>query len=73
MREVVEDAGSGRRGRRVTRARRWPGLAAAGLGLGGAMLAHRLVPAIGVLTWAVALGMVAGNTRLLPGARRSRD
>jgi uncharacterized integral membrane protein (TIGR00698 family) len=30
------------------------------------MLAHRFVPAVGVLTWAVALGMVAGNTRLLP-------
>ena len=30
------------------------------------MLAHQLVPAIGVLTWAVALGMVAGNTGLLP-------
>jgi len=47
-------------------ARRWPGLVAAALGLGGAMLAHQLVPAIGVLTWAVALGMVAGNTGLLP-------
>jgi uncharacterized integral membrane protein (TIGR00698 family) len=46
--------------------RRWPGLVAAALGLGGAMLAHRFVPAIGVLTWAVALGMVAGNTGLLP-------
>ena len=30
------------------------------------MLAHQLVPAIGVLTWAVALGMVAGNTGMLP-------
>ena len=47
-------------------ARRWPGLLAAALGLGGALLAHRFVPAIGVLTWAVALGMVAGNTGLLP-------
>jgi uncharacterized integral membrane protein (TIGR00698 family) len=46
--------------------RRWPGLVAAALGLGGALLAHRLAPAIGVLTWAVALGMVAGNTGLLP-------
>jgi uncharacterized integral membrane protein (TIGR00698 family) len=46
--------------------RRWPGLVAAALGLGGAMLAHQLMPAIGVLTWAVALGMVAGNTGLLP-------
>jgi uncharacterized integral membrane protein (TIGR00698 family) len=47
-------------------ARRWPGLVAAALGLGGAILAHQFVPAIGVLTWAVALGMVAGNTGLLP-------
>ena len=63
----------GRRRRRPRRAapeeqtaRRWPGLVAAALGLGGAMLAHQFVPAIGVLTWAVALGMVAGNTGLLP-------
>ena len=47
---------------------RWPGLLAAVLGLGGAMLAHQVVPAIGVLTFAVALGMLAGNTRLLPAA-----
>ena len=47
-------------------ARRWPGLVAAALGLGGALLAHEFVPAIGVLTWAVALGMVAGNTGMLP-------
>jgi uncharacterized integral membrane protein (TIGR00698 family) len=46
--------------------RRWPGLVAAALGLGGAVLAHQLVPAIGVLTWAVALGMIAGNVGLLP-------
>jgi uncharacterized integral membrane protein (TIGR00698 family) len=50
-----------------TRSKRWAGLVAAALGLGGAMLAHRFVPAIGVLTWAVALGMVAGNTGLLRG------
>jgi uncharacterized integral membrane protein (TIGR00698 family) len=43
---------------------------AAAVGLGGAVLAHRFVPAIGVLTWAVALGMLAGNTRLLPGPAR---
>jgi uncharacterized integral membrane protein (TIGR00698 family) len=50
----------------------WAGLLAAGLGYGGALLAHQLVPAVGVLTWAVALGMVAGNTRLLPaGARQA--
>ena len=50
----------------ATRPRRWLGLVAAAAGLGGAMLAHQFVPAVGVLTWAVALGMVAGNTRLLP-------
>jgi uncharacterized integral membrane protein (TIGR00698 family) len=50
----------------AVRPRRWPGLLAAAVGLGGALLAHRWVPAIGVLTWAVALGMVAGNTGLLP-------
>jgi uncharacterized integral membrane protein (TIGR00698 family) len=50
----------------------WTGLLAAALGLGGAMLAHKFAPAIGVLTWAVALGMLAGNTRLLPaGARQA--
>ena len=48
--------------------RRWPGLLAAAAGLGGALLAHRFVPAVGVLTWAVALGMLAGNTRMLPAA-----
>ena len=65
---AADDAGRRpRRGhRRRSVARRWPGLVAAALGLGGAMLAHQLVPAIGVLTWAVALGMVAGNTGLLP-------
>jgi uncharacterized integral membrane protein (TIGR00698 family) len=51
--------------------RRWPGLLAAAAGLGGALLAHRFVPAVGVLTWAVALGMLAGNTRLLPAVAAS--
>jgi uncharacterized integral membrane protein (TIGR00698 family) len=50
--------------------RRWPGLVAAAFGLGGALLAHQFVPAIGVLTWAVALGMVAGNTGLLPAVAK---
>lgn len=36
------------------------------LGLGAAMLAHQLVPAVGVLTWAIGLGVVAANARLLP-------
>jgi uncharacterized integral membrane protein (TIGR00698 family) len=48
----------------------WAGLVAAALGLGAAVLAHRFVPAVGVLTWAVGLGMVAGNTGLLPAAAR---
>jgi uncharacterized integral membrane protein (TIGR00698 family) len=52
------------------RSKRWQGLLAAALGLGGAMLAHRFVPALGVLTWAVALGMVAGNTGMLRGAAK---
>lgn len=42
------------------------GVAVAAVGLGGAMLAHRFVPAVGVLTWSVALGLVAANTGLLP-------
>jgi uncharacterized integral membrane protein (TIGR00698 family) len=53
-----------------TPTRRWPGLLAAALGLVAALLAHRFLPAIGVLTWAVFLGMGAGNTRLLPAAAR---
>jgi uncharacterized integral membrane protein (TIGR00698 family) len=52
----------------AVRPRRWPGLVAAALGFGGALLAHQLLPAVGILTFAVALGMVAGNTRLLPAA-----
>ena len=31
------------------------------LGLGGAFLGHRLVPAVGVLTWSIGLGVVAAN------------
>lgn len=36
------------------------------LGLGGAFLGHRLVPAVGVLTWSIALGVVAANVGVLP-------
>ena len=36
------------------------------VGLGGALLAHQLVPGVGVLTWAIGLGVLAANTRLLP-------
>ena len=42
------------------------GVFIAAVGYGAATLAHQLVPAIGVLTWAVALGMVAANIRLIP-------
>lgn len=42
------------------------GVAVAAVGLLGAVLAHRFVPAVGVLTWSVALGLVAANTGLLP-------
>ena len=35
-----------------------------------AWLAHVLVPTVGLLTWAVLIGLVAGNTRAVrPGAR----
>src|SRR4051812_44330519 len=77
VRELVEDGapvptGSAPVVDTTTPAKRWPGLVAAVLGLGGAMLAHEFVPAIGVLTWAVALGMLAGNIGLLPaGARQA--
>ena len=38
------------------------------LGLGGAFLGHRLVPAVGVLTWSIGLGVVAANIGVLPRA-----
>jgi uncharacterized integral membrane protein (TIGR00698 family) len=60
--------GDGAAAGEAVRPHRWPGLVAAAAGLGGALLAHWFVPAVGVLTWAVALGMLAGNTRLLPAA-----
>ncbi|BCJ74606.1 membrane protein [Catellatospora sp. IY07-71] len=40
-------------------------------GLGGAVLGHLLVPQIGVLTWAVALGVAAANLNLLPRTSRA--
>jgi uncharacterized integral membrane protein (TIGR00698 family) len=46
------------------------GLAVMGLGLAGAALAHRLVPQVGILTWSVALGLVASNVGLLPSRVR---
>jgi uncharacterized integral membrane protein (TIGR00698 family) len=45
-----------------------PGLAVAAAGLGLAMLGHRFVPQVGVLTWAVGLGVLASNLNLLPQA-----
>jgi uncharacterized integral membrane protein (TIGR00698 family) len=52
------------------RTRYWPGLLAGALGLLGAVLAHQFVPAVGILTWAVALGIAATNLRLLPAAAK---
>jgi len=46
------------------------GLVAAGLGLAGAVAGHLLVPQVGVLTWAVGLGVVAANAGLLPASAR---
>jgi uncharacterized integral membrane protein (TIGR00698 family) len=45
---------------------RMPGLAAAGVGVAGAFAAHDLVGPVGVLTWAVALGVLATNVGALP-------
>ena len=42
------------------------GLAAMALGLGGAVLGHHLVPQVGILTWAIGLGVLAGNIGVLP-------
>jgi uncharacterized integral membrane protein (TIGR00698 family) len=41
-------------------------LAVLALGLGGAVLAHQLVPQVGILTWAIGLGVLAGNIGVLP-------
>ncbi|WP_144122903.1 YeiH family protein [Catellatospora sichuanensis] len=48
-----------------------PALLAVAAGLGGATLGHRLVPQVGVLTWAVGLGVLAANLNLLPGPSRT--
>ena len=47
---------------------RVPGLAAAAVGVAGAFAAHALVGAVGVLSWAVTLGVLAANTGAVPGA-----
>lgn len=57
--------------RRAALARLWPALVCAAAGLGGAMLLHGFVPAVGVLTFAVVLGLAAANLRLLPSAARA--
>jgi len=43
-------------------------LAVMAVGLGGAVLGHMLVPAVGILTWAIGLGVAAANVGVLPGA-----
>ena len=43
-------------------------VAAMALGLGAALLGHHLVPGIGTLTWAIGLGVLAGNIGVLPRA-----
>ena len=52
--------------------RRWRtvliGVLIAAAGFGAATLGHRFVPKVGVLTWAVGLGMMAANLRLIPAA-----
>ena len=65
---VAEVATAGHRPRRSTVVL---GLAVLAAGLGVALLAHRVVPAVGVLTWAVGLGVVAANLNLLPRAGRA--
>ena len=51
---------------------RWPkagiGVAVLALGLGVAVLGHRLLPAVGILTWSIALGVAAANLGLVPKA-----
>ena len=45
-----------------------PGLVASLAGVAAAMLLHQLVGSVGVLTWAVALGALAANLKLLPAS-----
>lgn len=47
-----------------------PGLAAAGVGVLLALLAHEVLPTVGSLTWAVLLGALAANLGLVPDAAR---
>lgn len=43
-----------------------PGVVLIGAGVLGAVLAHRLLPAVGVLTWAVVLGALVANLGTVP-------
>ncbi|WP_436697514.1 YeiH family protein [Nocardioides sp. BYT-33-1] len=47
-----------------------PGLGLTAAGVVLAWVGHRLVPAVGVLTWAVLLGAVVANLDLVPGTAR---
>ena len=44
------------------------GVAVLAVGLAAAMLAHRVVPAVGVLTWAIGLGVAAANFGMVPAS-----
>jgi uncharacterized integral membrane protein (TIGR00698 family) len=48
-----------------------PGVLFLAVGLGSAFLAHRLVDQVGVLTWAVGLGVLAANVGLVPDAAQA--
>lgn len=48
-----------------------PGLGVAALGVVGALIVHRLVGSVAMLTAAVALGVVAANTGILPGVAKA--
>ncbi|MDQ6525109.1 putative sulfate exporter family transporter [Nocardioides sp. LHD-245] len=54
------------RAARTRRAGTLPGLVLTGAGLAAAATGHRLVPSVGVLTWAVLLGAAAANLDLVP-------
>ncbi|MBM7517987.1 YeiH family protein [Nocardioides nitrophenolicus] len=47
-----------------------PGLVFTGIGVALAAAGHRLLPSVGVLTWAVLLGAAAANLDLVPPAAR---
>jgi uncharacterized integral membrane protein (TIGR00698 family) len=47
------------------------GLAAVAAGLTVATVGHDLVPSVGVLTWAVALGVITANVGVLPATSRA--